>query len=63
MEIGLNENLPVATLQASLLEAWLSRDAVISLIAFLSSFVATLIGWLWELSNSEETTEDNRRQQ
>lgn len=61
IEIGLNENLPVAKLQARLLEAWLPRDAVIALIAFLSSFVATLIGWLWELINSEETTEDNNR--
>ena len=63
IKIGLNENLPVAKLQASWLEGlpFMSRDVFIALIAFLSSFVATLIGWLWELSNSEETTEDNNR--
>lgn len=63
IRIGLNENLPVAKLQASWLEGlpFMSRDVFIALIAFLSSFVATLIGWLWELSNSEETTEDNNR--
>ena len=55
IKIGLNENLPVAKLQASWLEGlpFMSRDVFIALIAFLSSFVATLIGWLWELSNSE----------
>lgn len=63
IKIGLNENLPVAKLQASWLEGlpFMSRDVFIALIAFLSSLVATLIGWLWELSNSEETTEDNNR--
>ena len=63
IKIGLNENLPVAKLQASWLEGlpFMSRDIFIALIAFLSSFVATLIGWLWELSNSEETTENNNR--
>jgi hypothetical protein len=49
IKIGLNENLPVAKLQASWLEGlpFMSRDVFIALIAFLSSFVATLIGWLW----------------
>jgi len=60
IKIGLNENLPVAKLQASWLEGlpFMSRDVFIALIAFLSSFVATLIGWLWELSNSEENNEE-----
>jgi hypothetical protein len=60
IKIGLNENLPVAKLQASWLEGlpFMSRDIFIALIAFLSSFVATLIGWLWELSNSEENNEE-----
>jgi hypothetical protein len=60
IKIGLNENLPVAKLQASWLEGlpFMSRDVFIALIAFLSSFVATLIGWLWELSNSEENSEE-----
>jgi hypothetical protein len=60
IKIGLNEKLPVAKLQASWLEGlpFMSRDVFIALIAFLSSFVATLIGWLWELSNSEENNEE-----
>jgi hypothetical protein len=36
----------------------MSRDIFIALIAFLSSFIATLIVWLWELSNSEENSEE-----
>lgn len=60
IKIGLNEKLPVAKLQASWLEGlpFMSRDVFIALIAFLSSFIATLIGWLWELSNSEENNEE-----
>lgn len=60
IKIGLNEKLPVAKLQASWLEGlpFMSRDVFIALIAFLSSFIATLIGWLWELSNSEENSEE-----
>lgn len=60
IKIGLNENLPVAKLQASWLEGlpFMSRDVFIALIAFLSSLVATLIGWLWELSNTEENSEE-----
>lgn len=53
IKIGINPNLPIATFQASLLEKWLPRDAVIGLIAFLSSLVATLIGWIWELLTDE----------
>ena len=51
--IGLNEELPVAKLQASFLEAWMPREAVIALIAFLSTLVMTLIGWLWEIATEE----------
>jgi hypothetical protein len=51
--IGLNKQLPVAKLQASFLEAWMPRDAVIALIAFLSTLVMTLIGWLWEIATAE----------
>jgi hypothetical protein len=29
------------------------RDAVIALIAFLSTLVMTLIGWLWEIATAE----------
>jgi hypothetical protein len=51
--IGMNEKLPVAKLQASFLEAWMPRDAVIALIAFLSTLVMTLISWLWEIATAE----------
>lgn len=50
IKIGLNPQNPVLTLQASLLEAIMPRDAVIGLIAFLSTLVMTLIGWLWEIA-------------
>jgi hypothetical protein len=50
--ISLNEQLPVAKLQASFLEAWMPRDAAIALIAFLSTLAMTLIGWLWEIATA-----------
>ncbi|PZV09215.1 MAG: hypothetical protein DCF22_18865 [Leptolyngbya sp.] len=55
IKIRLNENLPVANLQASWLERFLPRNAAIALIAFLSALVSTLIGWLFELANKNET--------
>jgi hypothetical protein len=50
--ISLNEQLPIAKLQASFLEAWMPRDAAIALIAFLSTLAMTLIGWLWEIATT-----------
>jgi hypothetical protein len=50
IKIGLNPKLPVAKLQASFLEAWMPHDAVIALIAALSTLVMTMIGWLWEIA-------------
>lgn len=47
--VGLNPNNPVFKLQASWLEKWMPRDAVIGLIAFLSTLVMTLIGWLGDM--------------
>lgn len=54
IEIGLNERLPVATLQASWLERFFPRDAVIALITFLSTLVTLLLGWLWEIVTKNE---------
>ncbi|MGK7932116.1 MAG: hypothetical protein AB4041_11875 [Microcystaceae cyanobacterium] len=59
IKVGINRNLPIATFQASWLETWFSRDAVIGLIAFLSSLVATLMSWMWELLTEEEEEEAN----
>ena len=53
IDIGFNPKFPIAQLQASFLEAWMPRDAVIGLIAFLSTLVMTLIGWLWEIATEE----------
>lgn len=50
IDIGLNPKNPVIRLQANFLESWIPRDAVIGLIAFLSTLVMTLIGWLWEIA-------------
>jgi hypothetical protein len=53
IEIGLNPKNPVVKLQSSLLEVFMSRDAVIGLIAFLSTLVMTLLGWLWEIATDD----------
>jgi hypothetical protein len=53
--IGLNPKNPVLKLQASFLEAWMPRDAVIALIAFLSTLTMTLIGWLWEIATDDNS--------
>lgn len=55
IEIGLNPALPVAKLQASWLEGWLPRDAAIALIAFLSSLLSMLLGWLFELAGEDDS--------
>jgi hypothetical protein len=54
IEIGLNPKIPIAKLQASFLEGFMPRDAFIALIAFLSSLIATLIGWMWELLTAQD---------
>lgn len=58
IEIGLNDRLPVANLQASWLEKYIPRDAAIALITFLTTLVTILLGWLWELLKSEETANE-----
>lgn len=58
IEIGLNDKLPIVKLQASLLEGFMPRDAVIALITLLTTLVPILLGWLWEIMTDENTTEE-----
>ncbi|OYE00047.1 hypothetical protein CDG79_37370 [Nostoc sp. 'Peltigera membranacea cyanobiont' 232] len=53
IQIGLDPDFPVSTIQGSWLDGVLPRDAIIALFSFGAATVANLLSWLF--SNSSKS--------
>ena len=54
IQIGLDQDFPVSSIQGSWLDGVLPRDAIIALFSFGAATVANLLSWLFSNTNSRK---------